>query len=312
MENINSIDDFIKVLNYYGIYQERSLYKIVCPFHNDINASFLINIPEKRFYCFGCMVSGTGIDFVRLAENIESDLELLFKYNRILKSKKNKNLVVNKKFIQKQKKDNIHALRVAKDYYQNLSKTDWNEDTKEREYLLVRGLQISTLEKCGAKINFNQFYPIIFPMRDMGEFKGWVCRTTNTRTEKIRKYLYNEGFSRATTLVGKYDNDTVLLIEGYFDYLKSKQLGVTYSAAILGWKLSEEQKNKLKSRGVKTIISALDNDKCGIEGTDYLKTQGFDVVRFPYPKGCKDMGEISEKKFKMAKLKLKEEGYELN
>ena len=124
-------------------------------------------------------------------------------------------------------------------------------------------------------------------------FKGWVCRTTSKEVEAKRKYLYNTGFSRATTLVGDYNNqDYVFVVEGYMDRLKFIQYGVTNVVAILGWKMSKNQEDKLKEAGVKVIISALDNDECGIKGTKYLRTIFPNVVRFKFLKNIKDPGQI--------------------
>ena len=68
--------------------------------------------------------------------------------------------------------------------------------------------------------------------------------------------------------------------------------------AILGWKMSDEQQQKLKDKGIKYIISALDNDEAGKKGTRFLKTTGFKIVRFQYLKGIKDPGEMSEEQFR--------------
>ena len=80
------------------------------------------------------------------------------------------------------------------------------------------------------------------------------------------------------------------------DRLKFVQYGEENVVAILGWKMSAEQIEKLKSKGITKVISALDNDECGRKGTEYLK-KFFDVTRFAYLKGIKDPGEMSENDF---------------
>ena len=134
-------------------------------------------------------------------------------------------------------------------------------------------------------------------MLDNGKFKGWVCRTMLKAIEEKRKYLYNEGFSRATTLVGNYGTkDYVFVVEGYMDRLKFVQFGVDNVVSILGWKMSSQQIQKLKDKGIRRVISALDNDSCGRRGTEFLK-QHFDVTRFSYLKGVKDPGEMNQETF---------------
>ena len=85
------------------------------------------------------------------------------------------------------------------------------------------------------------------------------------------------------------------------DYLSLKTRGhIKNVVAILGWHISDEQVNKLKQKGITTVISALDNDECGIKGTEYLK-RFFNVIRFDYPADKKDVGEMSEEEIKAAK-----------
>jgi DNA primase len=124
--------------------------------------------------------------------------------------------------------------------------------------------------------------------------------------EEKRKYLYNEGFSRATTLVGTYGTkDYVFVVEGYMDRLKFVQFGEDNVVAILGWKMSHEQIQKLKKKGITKVISALDNDDCGKKGTEFLKKH-FEVTRFAYLKGVKDPGEMTQESFdKMLKRTMR-------
>lgn len=134
-------------------------------------------------------------------------------------------------------------------------------------------------------------------MLDNGIFKGWVCRTMIKEIESRRKYLYNKGFSRATTLVGNYGSKQyVFVVEGYMDMLKFIQYGVNNVVAILGWKMSAQQMQKLKDKGITKIICALDNDECGRKGYRYLKKY-FKVTRFRYLKGIKDAGEMTKEQF---------------
>ena len=121
--------------------------------------------------------------------------------------------------------------------------------------------------------------------------------------------MYNDGFRKRNTLCGTYEqNKVVFICEGYFDYLSLKTKGHLKNAvAILGWHISDEQVKKLKDKGITTVVSALDNDKCGIKGTEYLK-KFFNVVRFEFPEGVKDTGEMTEQQIKKA---LKQTGRKL-
>ena len=307
--------ELAKVLTYYGFIGSTSDDKIVCPFHDDVNPSMIIDYEKGSYFCFGCGCSGDAYFFVKGMNPKLNDLWAMNKLVRILNSKKTQKVKLTR--IKKSKKTDEHLLVEAKDYFYGLAKVDWlhksgnaiidDEVKSVSEYMIQRGFKRSTLKHCDCRITYNRSYAMVFPMLDNGKFKGWVSRTTEPMIEKKRKYLYNEGFSRSNTLCGTYGRDKYLyLVEGYMDMLKMKQFGVKDVSAVLGWKISDEQIQKLKDAGVKTIISALDNDECGIKGTEYLKKH-FNVIRFRYLKGIKDPGEMDKKLFdKMNKKTLED------
>lgn len=303
--NVSEGESLAKVLWYYNLSSGQNFEseKIVCPFHRDVNPSLIVNYQEGNWYCFGCSLSGNAERFVKLMEakyNGLNDLQALAKYHRILKSKKCSNIKIGK--YEKRKNVSVDLYNEAHDYYYGLKKVDWRyseepEVIEAKAYMKQRGFKSQTLKKCGAKITYNKSYGLIFPMLDNGEFKGWVCRTMYKEIEKKRKYLYNTGFSRATTLVGDYGaKDYVFIVEGYMDRLKFIQFGETNVVAILGWKITAQQIEKLKKAGIKKVISALDNDVCGKKGTKYLQTI-FETIRFRYLKGIKDPGEMTQESF---------------
>ena len=304
-----------KVLWYYNLIPNVASLnqKIVCPFHDDINPSMIVNLEDGSWFCFGCGLTGDAKKFVKIMEfkyNGLNDLQAYQKYLRILKSDKCSNIKLNRALV-KQKPLQKDLYNEAYDYYHGLKKVNWRDSGEPevviaKEYMTKRGFNPDTLNKCKAKITYNKSYGIIFPMLDNGKFKGWVCRTMIKSIEERRKYLYNEGFSRATTLVGNYGTtDYVFVVEGYMDRLKFVQFGEDNVVAILGWKISPQQIQKLKDKGITKIISALDNDDCGKRGTEFLK-KSFKVTRFTYLKGIKDPGEMTQESFnKMFKRTMK-------
>lgn len=304
-----------KVLWYYNLIPDASNLnqKIICPFHKDVNPSMMVNLEDGSWFCFGCNLTGDAARFVKLIEkqyNGLNDLQAYKKFLHILKSDKCSDIKIRHKPA-KQKVVSKELYAEAYDYYYGLKKVDWKDSDEPevvtaRTYMRERGFSANVLSKCKAKVTYNNSYGIIFPMLDNGKFKGWVCRTMLKSIEAKRKYLYNEGFSRATTLVGNYGTKPyVFVVEGYMDRLKFIQFGVENVVAILGWKMSPQQIQKLKDRGVTTIISALDNDECGRKGTRFLKNH-FKVIRFAYLKGVKDPGDMQKKNFnKMLKQTMK-------
>lgn len=297
-----------KVLYYYGYSYDgiANEFKIICPFHQDLNPSMKIDLVEGTFFCFGCGAAGDALTFVKMINKDKNDLEALLLYFKILKSEKCSRLNLGDR-VKKEGKCSKQAYQEAHDYYYGLQQNDWAiDDGKEineaREYMLERGFFVATLNSCKARITYNRSYPIIFPMLDNGKFHGWVCRTTDKKVEAKRKYLYNEGFARKDTLVGTYGSkDYVIVVEGYMDRLKMLQnlkvLGIKEDVvAILGWKMSDRQIQKLRDAGIEYVISALDNDECGRKGTSYIATK-FPMTRFCYVKGTKDPGEMEDRQF---------------
>lgn len=316
-----------KVLWYYNLIPSTTSmsYKIICPLHEDINPSMIVNLDTGRWYCFGCNESGDAPGMVKAIESKTSpigDLKAYSKYLSILKSDKCSNIKVSPAQSKTKKRDK-ELYDIAYDYYHGLSKVDWTteyEDAMEvKSYLLKRGFTEHALNRCGAKVTYNPHYPVIFPMMDNGKFKGWVSRTTLKEIEQRRKYLYNEGFSRATTLVGDYGKARyIIVVEGYMDRLKFIQFGEENVVAILGWKMSKQQEEKIGKSKSDYIISALDNDEAGRKGHAYLTSIfGADkVIRWQYLKGIKDPGEMKRNTFNkmhhrtmaLYKSKLKENG----
>ena len=320
-----SLNQFIAALKHYNIYQEDDQYKIICPFHGDKNPSLQINKQTGFFYCYGCGLSGGAFELVKNYEPNLSPIEIYKKLHSFVKEGKGDiggrdvytytNLPYTHSFVDSKVKYK-EGIKLAKDFYFNLPETNWYKLPEEAipilRYMKRRGFTTSTLKKFGAKFTYNKNYPIVFPMYDNGIFRGYVMRTDDPTVEDQRKYMYNKEFRRRITLPGDYKNSTVILVEGFLDMLKAKQYGIKYVAAVLGWKLTSEQFEKLKRCGVKTIICALDNDECGRKGYKYLKricsVNHISVKRIRYPKTMKDMGDFNEENSKLILKQIKQFG----
>ena len=282
----------LRVLDYYNLLDTSTLsdkYKIVCPFHGDVNASLQVDLINNTYYCFGCGAKGDAREFVKSMENMD-DLTSWLKYETIL----NTSIKSDFQIRVSEKETPERLMRLSKRYYFSLPETSW-EYIKD-SYMHKRGFTSKVLKKVGAKINPNSSYGIVMPMVDMGEFKGYVCRATDKEVESKRKYLYNKGFTRRNTLVGNYDKPWVVICEGYMDWLKFKMYGINNVCAILGWKITSIQIEKIKNY-TDCVISALDNTDTGKEGTKYLKKY-FNVVRFKFPENAKDPGDLDIYDFK--------------
>lgn len=306
-------NELAKVLIYYGLIGDISsdVFNIICPFHNDINPSMRVNLSDGSFVCFGCGLTGNCLDFVKYVNPELNELSACLELERILKSDKVRELKITYK--KKKRKHNKQALIEAYDYFYGLKSVDWhNIENEEMEtvlqYMKQRGFDERALNIADCRTSYNIAYPFLFPILDNGKFKGWVGRTTNKYTEKKRKYLYNDGFYKRDTLCGNYTDGCVPFIcEGFFDYLSIRTKGnVKNTVALLGWHMSDDQLKKLQNKNITTVVSALDNDQCGEKGTKLLERY-FQVIRFQFPVGVKDAGEMTREQIKRSVRKARKE-----
>lgn len=305
-QNLSQEAIFITVLKHYKLFQAADLYKVVCPFHGDKNPSMQINIKQQYWYCFGCGLHGSSLELVK---NFNPNMSTLEAYSELSKITKGRGVIggglsaVHTTTL-KTKPTYSEGLKLAKDYYYNLPDTNWYKPDEEnfgiKRYLLKRGFTTKTLTAYSAKGTYNKNYPVVFPLLENSIFRGYVMRTDDPNVEAERKYMYNSGFKRRKCLIGTYTKEKpVLIVEGYLDMLAAKQLGIENVVAILGWKLSSEQIEKLKRKQIPLVICGLDNaavDKAGKQGYEYLlrisRINHFSVERIRYPKGIKDFGDL--------------------
>lgn len=292
---------FARILAYYGLIENNNeaTAKIICPFHEDVNPSMICDLERGSYFCFGCDERGGTLDFVMKIENANG-LQACRVIGRILADTGLRDI---KERTYKERESDEDLLMRARDYYYCLEQPNWEskhldkEYTEVRDYMLKRGFTKQLLNLAEAKYTYNNSYPIVFPVFDNKEFKGWQSRTIDPEIEKKRKYFNNKGFSRASTLAGTYDKgSTVIIVEGYMDMLKIKQFGVRNVVALFGWKMSREQLRKLQDNNITHVISALDNDEYGRKGTLFLRRY-FNVTRWKYLKGVKDPGDFTEETF---------------
>lgn len=286
--------DSIQVLEYYGLIDDATeisiglQVKVHCPFHDEQVKSLNFDLEKDIFFCFGCGAKGDIVDFVKKLESINR-LEAMQKVRKISAGEEEAKKEILE-MVKSQRQNKQELLDRAKYYYMNL-----NDNFPEAlQYLKDRGLTTKTIDTFGIKFNKHAQYPIIIPLYDEQEFKGYIQRRIDNGKPK---YLYNKGFERLSTLVGEVKNkNPVLIVEGIFDMLKAYQFGYHNVVAILGWKASKHHLEKLSNTDYK--ISALDNDRAGKEGTKYLEDKLKNVVELEYLKDSKDIGEMSKKLFR--------------
>lgn len=325
VDNVPPGEQLAKVMMYYGMIDrvEDDQMKVVCPFHGDVNPSLMASFDNGKWYCFGCGEYGDAFDMVKAMEKKYSgynDLTSLVIFQHILNGSAVSSYKLPKRVARSYgNKADKDLYAQAYMFYHGLRQPDW-EDLQDGEYeakavlhyMEERGFTAHALNLAKCKVTYQRDYPMVFPIMDNGKFKGWVSRTTDSRIEQKRKYLYNKGFRRARTVVGtygRYKRGTLVVVEGFMDRLRMLQNGVRDVVAIFGWHLAKGQLERLQSSGVTKVVCALDNDKAGTKGYVYLKeVMGEDnVVRWPFTETQKDPGELGYEDVLTAVGKLKEE-----
>lgn len=295
-QDLNKGEKLARVLQHYGLIDQAEmsdLFKVVCPLHEDVFASMQIDLSRGTYYCYGCGAHGEAPELIRGIEGVNDLVSYIMLEKIIGGSLKSKPLVIRAST----RESSEELLEQAKLYFYSLQKPSWK--SIKNSYMHRRGFNSKVLELADVRINSNSNYGIAMPMKEMGRFKGYVLRATSEVADQNRKYLYNKGFSRRDTLVGDFNHSSVIVCEGYMDWLKLLQFGQSGAAAILGWKATEQQMAKLKQYTTR-IISALDNTPTGRRGTTFLREKGFEVVRFKFPPNIKDPGDLDQLSFNKA------------
>jgi DNA primase len=277
--------------HYFGDSAYNESFKTSCVYHSEHTPSLTVNANTGVFYCFGCGVTGTIVDLVAKIEDVNTLIALAI----CVKLSKGSNSFIP---IQKQNKNWLNEAKVL---FNSCIKPSW--PNIKRHYLLKRGFTPKTLSYFDIRLDPFSDHPIVIPLRENKSFKGYLRRRSDSDDEP--KYLYNPGFRRKIALVGEYRKGVILVAEGFLDMAKAWQGGFSNICCTLGWKPTSYQIEKLK-KYTDTIISGLDNTETGEKGNAVLG-EHFNIVRFPFPDGKKDIGAMSTYQVNYSRMLIEEE-----
>ena len=72
VEEIREKNDIVSVVGeYVKLTRKGGSYFGLCPFHNEKTGSFSVSPQKQMYYCFGCHVGGSAINFVMEMEHLE-------------------------------------------------------------------------------------------------------------------------------------------------------------------------------------------------------------------------------------------------
>lgn len=284
--------------NYWGL----------CPFHNDKKPSFCVSPSKGIYKCFSCGEGGDALTFLlktqnkdfkeliaELAEqfNIELPKSAGFQpQNKSLKDDMKNACREAAKFYQKQllqDKDSAKATgylkkRSINDDIINLFTIGWAPNAYTALYDQLKGqFSDEVLEKAGLILQGKSGYidrfrnRIIIPIQDEnGNYVAFGARAVDEG--QTPKYLNSSDsliYNKRKILFGLYtakesikEEDSVIIMEGYFDVISSQAHGIKNCVASCGTAFTQEHV-RLLSRYTKSkrIFLSFDTDSAGINAT---------------------------------------------
>lgn len=157
----NDIEDVIS--SYVALRRRGKNLVGLCPFHNEKTPSFTVWPENGSFYCFGCGVGGDVFTFVKLIENldyIEAVKQLAEKSGVTLPEEGYDDSM-------QKLKNNIYEInrQTAKFYHEYLMS---DKGVKAREYLIGRGLSLSTIKHFGLGAAPDEWSALVNHLKRLG------------------------------------------------------------------------------------------------------------------------------------------------
>lgn len=254
-----------------------------CPFHDDTDPSFCMNVSNGLFICYGCDVTGNFKSFLTRLGNSPEDIRL--HYGVTLKNLK----------------DNAPPQK-------DLARPEVVMEANRRidndllglfhfcpESLLDEGFTMETLKAFGVGVD-KVHNRITFPLRDVeGNLVGISGRAMNINQEPRYK-VYKEEYK--TWGLPPYETDKgnllwnahtmfkqlqvtpgkppIVVVEGFKAAMWVRQAGIENVVALMTKRMSKAQEWILHRMGG-TFILMLDNDSAGMDGTINVSNTLYDA-----------------------------------
>ena len=308
IRNKHPIKDVVE--HYISLTKKGEDYWGLCPFHNDSNASLSVSSKLDMFQCFACKKAGNVFNFISLMEHISYG-------DAIRKLALEDGLDVGYSIRESRNMKEYEIMSLAIKYYQNNINSSLGDSA--REYLAKRDIDLDTIRNFEIGLSISKysltdflrnkyevnslidlgltnsdgkdvFYDrIMIPIHDLNGnpigFGGRIYHTkdsskyVNTRATKLfdkSRILFN--YHRAHTKLEK--NNSIIIMEGYFDVIRAYTVGVYNCVAPMGTSLTKNHVDILK-RVTKSVILCFDGDKAGRDATEraipLLVDAGMDV-----------------------------------
>ncbi|MDD5431817.1 MAG: DNA primase [Candidatus Omnitrophica bacterium] len=303
-------------------------FRACCPFHHEKTPSFMVSPDRQIYHCFGCGESGNAFKFLMRHERMDfpEAVQLLArKSGVILPETKSSDNGANSISTELFKINELAALffeanlnsqlgAKAKDYFLKrgvkqetlkLFKLGVTFDKWDAliTYLRNKSINLSLIEKAGLilpKENggyYDRFRNrIIFPIFDIrSRVLAFGGRVLDNSTPKYLNSPETPVYVKGRNLYGLNlakdsirENDFVVIVEGYMDFIMPFQEGFKNIIASCGTALTNEQARLLK-RYTNKVVMVYDGDKAGelasLRSLDIFIEEGMDVKVVILPQG---------------------------
>lgn len=271
-DNIKKLENFLIANGFKGISIKNDNWVMCCcPFHNDKNPSFGINVLTLKGHCFCCGWFEWEEILKQMGLPVDEELDTIDAMTgvnwRAIKDKLDFGKVGIKEKIKRFNLPNDCEL-IA----------DSNKTVKACEYLYNRGYDVSIIREFNLKFCLDEkskyYKRIILPIND---FQGRLVFFDARSIDNIKKQKYIRPFgSPIKYCLGGIDkvyeshSNYAVLVEGYLDMVKLWQFNIP-AVCTFGSDIHQPQIKMLMQKHLDCIVLGYDNDQAGIKANNKVE-----------------------------------------
>lgn len=333
LDEIKSKNDILDIVSQYVTLKRTGRnYMGLCPFHKEKSGSFCVSPDKQIFHCFGCGVGGNVFHFISKIENLNFKESVEFLASRAgielptsnnleddrLSRLKSRVYEVNKcaaefyhqnlykptakpaqEYVKKRRLDNktLIAFKIGysgrfNELYQELKSKGFTEEEILASCLVNKNQDGKFIDRFRNRLMF----PIVDTHERVIAFGGRVLDDSKPKyINSPEDIVYSKGRHLfAFNIARKYNEKTIIMVEGYMDAVSLHQRGIHNAVASLGTALTEAQ-GRLLRRSCEKVIIGYDADGAGqaatLRGLEILQNLGCDI-RILQIEGAKDPDEF--------------------
>ena len=333
LDEIKSKNDILDIVSQYVTLKRTGRnYMGLCPFHKEKSGSFCVSPDKQIFHCFGCGVGWNVFHFISKIENLNFKESVEFLASRAgielptsnnleddrLSRLKSRVYEVNKcaaefyhqnlykptakpaqEYVKKRRLDNktLIAFKIGysgrfNELYQELKSKGFTEEEILASCLVNKNQDGKFIDRFRNRLMF----PIVDTHERVIAFGGRVLDDSKPKyINSPEDIVYSKGRHLfAFNIARKYNEKTIIMVEGYMDAVSLHQRGIHNAVASLGTALTEAQ-GRLLRRSCEKVIIGYDADGAGqaatLRGLEILQNLGCDI-RILQIEGAKDPDEF--------------------